>query len=1243
MGLDITKKSDTAPRAVVGIGASAGGLEALQQFLRYLPNNTGLTYVIIQHLSPDYKSLLGEILSKHTKMPVLQAHNDAVIEKNKIYLIPPKYNMELQGGRLLLSRYDKGIINHPIDVFFRSLAKSYANKSVAIILSGTGSDGTNGIKSIKEENGVIIVQSPESSKFDGMPRSALATGFADLVLSPGEIAEEMPHIAASLFARANENGEGLAPSDETMLSKIFSILKSVSNVNYTYYKQTTILRRIERRMVVNHKDSLEKYVDYLASNPEESKILSREVLIGVTSFFRDPDYFETLKERAVRLIVSAHRSHENDDIRVWVAGCSSGEEAYSVAMLFMEVMEEMNVKLSVKIFATDLDTDSIGFASKGVYGENIAEDVSISRLSRFFTKKNNKYTVNHELRKLIIFSPHNVFQDPPFGRLDLICCRNLLIYFQPILQKDLFGIFHMALKNEGFLFLGKSEAINNRYEDVFLPVCPQEKIFRHNAEGKAPLKISAPYSMPLLSNTGMLAESSSVIPEDDIRPLDLYLKALENFMPSCILVNEKNEVKHLFGDCSNFIHMPPGSFTADIFTLITADLRIPLSTALKQAHEQQKRLTYADIWVNGERTKELVSLTVLPIRDRFEEPSGLVAAAITTQHQQPVLPDSVVRYDIDRVAAQRIADLEQELHKTQDDLKHTITELESVNEELQAANEELLTANEELQSSNEELQSVNEELYTVNSEFQQKVNELAGLNDDMNNFLSTTLIGIMFIDANLHIRKFTNYITEEFNVLHQDVGRPLQYIAYNFMNVDLIRLSQQVLTTRVAIERDVVSVNGKPYFLRISPYRAEGNKILGLVMTFVDTTKQRSDQRQIETIEQALRRSQKANAEKNSFLSRMSHDMRTPLNAILGLTYIILDQPDLSKLICSNLRKIQDSGEYLLGILKDVLDTSMIDSGKVKPKKEAVMEEQLIRDVEDMILLQAEEQKIVFEHRINRCKNECVIMDKGHVTQILVNLLSNAVKFTPENGKVEFITDVEKIDEQHIQHIYTISDNGCGMSRQFQNKMYLPFEQENSQYVASNGTGLGLYIVKRLVDMLDGTIECDSQLGQGTTFKVSLIYDIATPEQRKLLNKAISTDFSILKHKKILLCDDHELNLEITKFMLENKAMEVICAKNGQEAVQQYVESEVGELAAILMDIRMPVMDGLQATMKIRSYNRGDSQSIPIIALTANALDEEERVCIEAGMNARLTKPIEPTKLHTALVKYIKASETTTN
>ena len=368
------------PTCVVGIGASAGGLEALQQFLTFLPSNTGMAFVIIQHLAPDHKSLLAEILGKYSVMPVTEITDGMRVERNHIYMIPPKYNVEIVSDVLRLHEYEAEKINHPIDVFFRSLAKEYENRSVAVILSGTGSDGTNGIRSIKEQNGVIIVQSPESAKFDGMPRNAIATGFVDLVQKPDSIAKEMGHIARSMVDATSK----LQLSDEDLMSQIFSILKNVTNINYTYYKQTTILRRIERRLVITHNRNLREYVTFLNNNPEEAKLLAKEVLIGVTSFFRDPEYFDVLKETCIRQLVKD--VPKDRQIRIWVAGCSTGEEAYSIAILFSEVMEELNIRRNVKIFATDLDADSISTAVRGVYGDNIIEDVSVARLSRFFSR-----------------------------------------------------------------------------------------------------------------------------------------------------------------------------------------------------------------------------------------------------------------------------------------------------------------------------------------------------------------------------------------------------------------------------------------------------------------------------------------------------------------------------------------------------------------------------------------------------------------------------------------------------------------------------------------------------------------------------------------------------------------------------------------------------------------------------------------------------------------------------------------
>lgn len=410
---------------IVGIGASAGGLEALQNLLTALPPNTGFPYIIVQHLSPDYKSLLGEILGKYTEMPVIQAEDGMEVAPDSVYVIQPGKNMRIVKGKLQLTAQIPKELNLPIDMFFRSLAEEAGSRAIAIVLSGTGSDGTNGIKAIKENDGMVIVQDLGTSKFDGMPRSAMRTGLVDAQISPEEIAVELQHISGAQAAITPEKTE--QEIDVGLMKKVYMILKKVSNVNFTHYKQTTILRRMERRMMLTHKDKLSDYVDYLYESPEEVRILSKEVLIGVTSFFRDPDFFQCLKDKAITEILN--RSTLEEPVRVWVAGCSTGEEAYSIAILFSEEMEAMKIKRDVKIFATDLDVEAINTAGKGVYGDNIVDSVSPARLSRYFTRRNNTYTINRDIRKMIVFSPHNVFQDPPFGRLDLISCRNMLIYF----------------------------------------------------------------------------------------------------------------------------------------------------------------------------------------------------------------------------------------------------------------------------------------------------------------------------------------------------------------------------------------------------------------------------------------------------------------------------------------------------------------------------------------------------------------------------------------------------------------------------------------------------------------------------------------------------------------------------------------------------------------------------------------------------------------------------------------------
>ena len=790
------------PVGVVGIGASAGGLEALQQFLTFLPSNTGMAYVIIQHLAPNHKSLLADILTKYSAMPVTEIRDGMQIQKNHIYMIPPKFDVELQADLLKLKVHDVEKINHPVDLFFRSLAETYENRAVAVILSGTGSDGTNGIRSIKEQNGLIIVQTPESAKFDGMPRNAISTGFVDMVQKPDAIAKEMMHIAQSLLDASSK----LELSDEDLLSQVFSILRNVTNINYAYYKQTTILRRIERRMVVTHNRNLREYVTYLNNNPEEAKLLAKEVLIGVTSFFRDAEFFEVLKETVIKQLL--RDAPQEKQLRIWVAGCSTGEEAYSIAILFAEAMDEIGIRRDIKIFATDLDAESIATAVRGVYGDNIIEDVSVPRLSKYFTRKGNKYVIRHDIRKMIIFAQHNVFQDPPFGKLDLICCRNVLIYFQTVLQRNLFAIFHTALSDNGYLFLGHSESVMD-YDDVFRVFCANEKIFVHNSSGRAPVHEHFSYSLQNVESSLEPVYELESMDSADIKykATELDTSVFEQLMPACVLVNEKNELIRSYGDCSKFLAVPVGEATLDIFALIRDDLKIAFSMALRDSREQQQLVRYDNVPVQLDDSPEQISIVAQPVRDNHGQHISVDAVAFIRGSLE--LPGDMQEYQIDSAASQRISDLEQELKVTKDNLRQTVTELESVNAELQAANEELLTANEELQSSNEELQSVNEELYTVNAEYQSKVTELAAANDDMANFLSATWVGVLMVDRDLNIRKFSDYISEEFNVVDQDVGRSLRFVSYNFATVDLIQLSRDVLESMEPMEVHAASMAGK--------------------------------------------------------------------------------------------------------------------------------------------------------------------------------------------------------------------------------------------------------------------------------------------------------------------------------------------------------------------------------------------------------------------------------------------------
>ncbi len=838
------------PSYYVAVGASAGGLEAIESFFSRMPPDSGLGFIVIQHLSPDYKSLMVELLSKRTPMPVHRAEDGAPVLPNNVYLIPPKKNLTIFHGKLLLSEQDhsKGI-NLPIDVFLRSLAEDQNEKAVAVILSGTGSDGTRGVRAIKEYGGMVMVQDEESAKFNGMPRAAISTGLADFVLPPDQMPGQLLSFSKHPYLTKVERSETLL-SDEQGLTRIFSILREKCKVDFTFYKPSTVTRRIERRMTINQTDDIRDYVAYLSNNPGEAMALYQELLIGVTSFFRDPDAFDHLAQYGLPEIFKSASSRE---IRFWVACCSTGEEAYTMAILARECMETLGTAHDVKIFATDIDRDAIHYAASGSFPESVAADISPRLLAKYFYKKDDNFQIARNIREMVVFAQHNLIKDPPFTNISLISCRNMMIYLQPILQRKVLEFFNFSLNPGGILMLGTSETTGDM-ADYFEPIAPKWKLYR----SKGRLKPLAD-TTHLLSVTdtrtrdlrGQFAATRRIqrIGEEE-RVLERFLEgATHDYLPLTVIVNLQLEVLHVLGDTSSYLKLPSGKVVNDISKMAARELAIPLTTGIQKVFRQRQELRFANIRLAQDGGNKVVNLRIRPLPEKKgQEP---LAAVFIEEVKKigPPDPDSAVQsYDLSREAEERLRDLEQDLQFTRENLQATIEELETSNEELQATNEELLASNEELQSTNEELQSTNEELFTVNTEYQSKIIELTELNNDVDNLLGATQIGQLLLDENLEVRRFSPKITQILKLLDSDIGRPITHLPHYLVDCDPILMVRQVQTTGQPLEQEVHTQEGRSHLMRVVPYTIGPRAFSGTVISFVDIT-------EIRQAEAALRES----------------------------------------------------------------------------------------------------------------------------------------------------------------------------------------------------------------------------------------------------------------------------------------------------------------------------------------------------------------------------------------------------
>ncbi len=815
MSLPRAKKNQPDP-VIVGIGASAGGLEALQEFFKAVPLDTGLAFVVIQHLSPDYKSLMDELLARQTKLRIRVIAEAMPVEPDTVYLIPPRQDLVVFHNQLILR--EQGLtrgVHLPVDVFFTSLAQEKGRAGIGVILSGTGSDGTLGTRAIKEAGGMVMAQDETTAKFDGMPRSSIATGLVDYVLRPSQMPEALVQYVQHPFVKKASRLEAALSRNSNPLTQAILILRDFSGVDFSLYKETTLIRRLERRVSINHHDSLEDYLAYLKDSDKEKETLFREMFIGVTRFFRDQEAFISL-ERTVFPEILQKRS-----LRIWSAGCSTGEEVYSLAILLLQTMEQQKREVDIKIFATDIDRHALDIASRGFYPDSVAADIPPALLLRWFEKNQDGYLISETVRKLVVFASHNLLKDPPFSKIDLLVCRNLFIYFKPEVQNRLFGSIYHSLSAQGFLFLGSSESLGP-LADGFLVLDAKHKIFRRQPGFTVPLEIT-----PLQREARDMSLPSPVLKSRDGKAERLLSQTLTAVLPPSVLVDSNDQILQTFNDTSPFLRIQPGKFSAGLFDLLPQELGILVSSVLRQLKAGTPSVSLQNL--DGYRiADETVSYLLC-----FRPPREPSSASVPEQLDQLVLG--------------RVGDLERELQFTRESLQATVEELETSNEELQSSNEELIASNEELQSTNEELQSVNEELYTVNSEYQSKIEELTNLNNDESNLLRNTGVGALYLDADLNIRKLTPKVSVLTRIMPSDLGRPLEHLSPLPSYPALVEDIRSTLATIQPLDREVLGTDGRKYLASIRPYRTDYNAIDGIIVTFVDITSLLAERREAAT------------------------------------------------------------------------------------------------------------------------------------------------------------------------------------------------------------------------------------------------------------------------------------------------------------------------------------------------------------------------------------------------------------
>ncbi len=1209
----------------MGVGASAGGLEAFSQLLAALPEDTGMSYVLVQHLDPHHETRLSNLLSKISRLPIQEATQDVAVKPNHVYIIPPNTSMTIAQGILKLTpRQDAVSPFLPIDHFFRSLAEDQLDRAIAVVLSGTGTDGTQGLEEIKTAGGITFAQDQATAKFPGMPQSAIQSGCVDSVLSPGDIGQELTRIGRHPYLVPAQADDGQATDEKDQYKKILSLLCSVAGVDFTAYRDTTIKRRIMRRMVLHTKEALADYIHLLENDRSEVEALYHDLLINVTSFFREPETFEALKVSVFPELLKAKES--NPLIRIWVPGCSTGQEAYSLAIVLLEFLSDKAIHPTIQIFATDLsEAGALRKAREGLYPENIESEISPERLRRFFTKENGKYRINKPIREMCVFAKHNVAADPPFSRMDLISCRNLLIYLALPLQRRVIPTFHYALNPGGFLLLGASETIGV-FTDLFGVVDQTLRIYCKKA---ASLR-----EYPHFTAKGFSSEAAKNIHNTPAvaTPMDWQREAdrivLTRYAPTGVLVNDNLDILQFRGKTGAYLESPPGEPSHNLLRMASDGLFSALRDIISECREQNAPVHRPGVRIRRNEQIREIEIRILPVKlpgstERcflilFEESDQTAKQSSPAENTVPETDDA--------------AQLRRELVSMQEYLQSVIEQKDTINEELRATNEESLSSNEELQSTNEELetakeelQSVNEELTTVNEQLNHRNKELNQLNDKLEEardyakaIVETVRDPLIVLDANLRVQMANQAFYKTFDVTPEKTENQLLYELGNRQwDIPELRRMLENILLRQTILADFevchafVSIGSKTMLLNACTVVRHNNEAPLVLLAIEDISERK-------WLEEELRKSSQKLSDtdhrKDEFLATLAHELRNPL-APLRNGLELLRSPAVSAEVATQAQDIMEHQlTQMVRLVDDLLDVSRITSGKIELRTERVELAEIVKSAVETSrpLIDAAGHKLTVA-----LPEEALWLDAdpARMAQVFSNLLNNAAKYTRKNGRIQL--RAERREGDVLVHI---TDNGVGLSADMLPRIFDMFSQvDTSIERAQGGMGIGLALVKNLVELHGGSVTATSAgTGKGSEFIVRLPLAAAPDNVKSVFSQKEEPPHKEVSGTRVLVVDDNKSSAKTMGWMLELLfGHEVQLAYDGASAIAM-ARNFLPDL--VLLDIGLPGISGYEVCHAMRQEPL--LKNSKIVALTGWGQKEHRERSKAAGFDHHLVKPV---------------------